>query len=179
MAGTVVWSGAGFGYTCACILAVALMYAAVSKALRPAETAAGFAALDVPGAPVVARVVPVVEVGVGLALLWAPRLGGAAALVLLGAFSVFLARAVRHGVRAPCNCFGQTAGRPVSGVELARNAILAGFAAAALLADRPVTMRLTALSTLAAYAVGAIAGVLLWSLRSREARRPERSVGDI
>ncbi len=97
---------ATFGYACAFVLAVVFAQAAVLKALRPADTTAGFAALGVPGAPVMARVVPLVELGVALLLLWAPRVGGVAALVVLGVFSVVLARAIRSGVRAGCNCFG-------------------------------------------------------------------------
>ncbi len=129
---------AGFGYVCAIVLAAVLVRAAVAKAVRPAETSAGFVALGVPWAPVVARVVPAVEVGVAVALLSVPRIGGVAALVTLGAFTVFLVRAVRAGVRAGCNCFGQSRGEPVSGVDLVRNGLLAGLAAGALLASRPV-----------------------------------------
>ncbi len=161
---------ATFGYACAFVLAVVFAQAAVLKALRPADTTAGFAALGVPGAPVMARVVPLVELGVALLLLWVPRVGGVAALVVLGVFSVVLARAIRSGVRAGCNCFGQTRGQPVSGIDLLRNALLAGWAAAAVLARRPVPLPLTAASTVLS-AVTAVAGIaVLGWLRARQAR---------
>ncbi len=170
MAGIAFGHAAGFGYACAFVLAVVLAQAAALKALRPADTEAGFAALGVPSAPVVARVVPAGEVVVAIALLSVPRIGGAAALVMLGAFSVVLTRAIRTGVRAGCNCFGQTRGQPVSGVDLVRNALLAILATAALLAPRPVDLPLTAASTLAALGTVAVGmGLLRW-LRARQAR---------
>jgi len=172
MAAIVVGTGAGFGYTCAFVLAVVLSQAAALKALRPTDTTAGFAALGVPGAAVMARVVPVVEIGEALALLAVPRIGGAMALATLGAFSVVLARAVRTGVRAGCNCFGQTRGRPVSGVDLVRNALLAGLAGASLLAPRPAPLPLTAASTLGALVTVAAGIALLRWLRARQARSP-------
>jgi len=172
MAGSVVWSGAGFGYACGCILAFAFVTAAVTKVLRRAETAAGFTALGIPGASVVARVVPVAELAVALALLLAPRIGGVVALALLGAFTVFLAHAIGTGVRAPCNCFGPSAGQPISSVDLVRNAILAGLAIGALFADKPVALSLTALSTLTALFGVVPAGAMLRWLRIRQARRP-------
>ncbi len=169
MVGIAFGPAAGFGYACAFVLAVVLARAAALKALRPADTAAGFAALGVPAAPVVARLVPVAEIGVAVTLLAEPRVGGPAALIMLGAFSVFLARAVKTGVRAGCNCFGQTRGQRVSGVDLVRNALLAGLAAAAVLADRPTPLPLTAASTLAALVTVAMGIVLLRFLRARQA----------
>ncbi len=170
MVGIAFGPAAGFGYACAFVLAVVLARAAVLKALRPTDTAAGFAALGVPAAPVVARLVPVAEIGVAVALLAVPRVGGVAGLFMLGTFSVFLARAVKTGVRAGCNCFGQTRGQPVSGVDLVRNVALSGLAVAALLADGPAPLPLTAASTLAALVTVAVGIVLLRLLRARQAR---------
>jgi len=170
MAGIAFGHAAGFGYACAFVLAVVLAQAAVLKALRPADTEAGFTALGVPGAPVVARLVPAAEIIVAIALLSMPRIGGVAALVMLGAFSLVLTRAIRTGVRAGCNCFGQTRGQPVSGVDLVRNTLLAALAAAALLAARPVTLSLTAASTWAALLIVAVGMALLHWLRARQAR---------
>ncbi len=171
MAGIAFGHGAGFGYACAFVLAVVLAQAAVLKALRPADTEAGFVALGVPGAPVVSRLVPAGEVIVAIALLSVPRIGGVAALVMLGAFSVVLARAIHTGVRAGCNCFGQTRGQPVSAVDLVRNALLAGLAAAAIVAPRPVPLPLTAASTWAALLTVAVGMAALRWLRARQARR--------
>ncbi len=162
---------AAFGTACAFMLAIALGQAAVLKAVRPAETTSGFAALGVPGAPIVARLIPLVELGVASLLLWVPRIGGMAALATLGAFSLVLARAIRAGVRAGCNCFGQTKGQPVSGIDIARNALLVGWAAAALLTERPVAN--TAITALAAVVTLVPGLALLRWMRARQARRPQ------
>jgi uncharacterized membrane protein YphA (DoxX/SURF4 family) len=128
----------GVGTAAALALAVVLAWAGVAKAARPRGTAASFAALGVPGPRVLARLVPAVEAGVALALVVRPRAGALAALVLLGLFTVVLARAVRSGTSATCACFGTAASaRSVSSVELARNAGLAGLAVAALVPVRP------------------------------------------
>jgi hypothetical protein len=154
---------AGFGYVCAVVLAAVFVRAGVAKAVRPQGTVAGFVALGVPGAPVVARAVPAVEIALAVALLSFPRIGGVGAVVTLGAFSVFLARAVRAGVTAGCNCFGQARTEPVSGHDLVRNAMLAALAAAALSASRPVVPSLVA--TVAAVAI-VLAGVVVLRAKS-------------
>jgi len=154
---------AGFGYACAVVLAAVFVRAGVAKAIRPAGTVAGFVALGVPGAPVVGRAVPAVEIALAVTLLSFPRLGGVAALVTLAAFSAFLARAVRAGVTVGCNCFGQARAEPVSGRDLVRNTMLAVLALAALVATRPVVPSLVA--AVAAVAVVA-AGVVGLGARS-------------
>ncbi len=161
---------AAFGYACACALALLLVLAAVPKALHPADTSTGFAALGVPAAAVLARVVPGVEVAVAWALIVWPRVGGVAALILLVTFSLFLARAVRRGVRAPCNCFGQTTGDPISAVDLLRNAVLAALAAAALLTNAPADRTWTSTLAIAGGLVTAL--ILERRLHARHGRRP-------
>lgn len=127
----------GFGYGCAVVLAAVFVWAAVAKAARVTETSAGFSALGVPAPAVSARAVPAIELVLAVALLAVPRVGGVAALVLLAAFSAFLAVAVRRGVRAGCRCFGATRVEPVSAADLVRNGLLAGLATAALAAPEP------------------------------------------
>lgn len=129
---------AGLGYTCALVLAAVFVRAAVAKAVRPAETAAGFAALEVPAPPVTSRVVPAVELVLAIVLLAAPRAGGGAALVLLAAFSAFVGRALHRGVSVPCNCFGSARAEPVSRIDLLRNLFLGGLAVAALIPTEPL-----------------------------------------
>ncbi|MGI8777076.1 MAG: MauE/DoxX family redox-associated membrane protein [Acidimicrobiales bacterium] len=157
MVGSAFGHGAGFGYVCAVVLAGVFVGAGVSKAARPAGTVAGFVALGVPGAPVVARALPAVEIALAVALLSFPRIGGVAALVTLGAFSAFLARAVRAGVTAGCNCFGRARADPVSGHDLVRNAMLAALAAAAILTARPVVPSLVATAVAVAVVVAGVA----------------------
>ena len=159
----------GFGYACAVVLAAVFVRAGVAKAVRPQETAAGFAALGLPGAVAMARAVPLAELALAALLLAAPRAGGAAALVLLGGFSAFLGRALTRGVAAPCNCFGTARAEPVSGLDLVRNLLLAGLAAAALLDAHPVTPSVPA----AAIAL-ALAGAGALAMRSARTRREAR-----
>lgn len=59
-------------------------------------------------------------------------IGLAAAVLLFGAFTVVLARAVRQGSTAGCHCFGPT-DTPVAWRHVARSGFLAGTAAGALL----------------------------------------------
>lgn len=154
---------AGFGYVCAVLLAAVFVRAGMAKVARPASTVAGFVALGVPGAPAVARVVPFVELLLALALLSVPRVGAVAGLVVLAGFSAFLLGAVRGGVTAACNCFGQARTEPVSGLDLLRNGLLAMLAAAAVLARRPTRPPIPAL--LAALALVALGGAVLRTAR--------------
>jgi len=165
-AGIAFGPAAEYGYACAFVLAIVFVQAAVAKAVRPTDTTAGFLALGVPGAPAMARIVPLVEVGVAFGLLSVPRIGGVAALVTLAGFSAFVGRAISAGVRSGCNCFGQRKGDPVSAVDLVRNALLAALAVGALLAARPVAFTTT--STVAAIVVSAAGATLLWSMRRRK-----------
>lgn len=161
---------AGFGYACAAVLAVVFVRAGVAKAARPAETAIGFAALGVPGPPLTARIVPLVELVLAAVLLAAPRAGGAAALVLLGAFSAFVGRTLRRGLTVPCNCFGTARPEPVSPVDLLRNLLLGGLAVAALRAPEPVVPEVWAVAV-ALVAVGAGAAVLRTARKEWSRRR--------
>lgn len=119
----------------ALVLAVVFAWAAIAKLRTPAETTSSFHGLGLPAAPGLARAVPFVELGVAVGLLAAPSLVGWVALPLLLAFSIVIARAVAAGSTVTCACFGTAAtrgddedGRPVSVVELVRNAGLGGLA---------------------------------------------------
>ncbi|HUQ63018.1 MAG TPA: MauE/DoxX family redox-associated membrane protein [Acidimicrobiales bacterium] len=128
----------GFGYVCALVLAAVFVRAAVVKLARPGETDAGFAALHLPAARMLARIVPVVELALSVTLIVVPRAGGGAALVLLAGFTAVLVRAIASGVTAPCNCFGAARRTPISRVDIIRNVVLAGLAVAALFATTEV-----------------------------------------
>ena len=54
-----------------------------------------------------ARVVPILELTIGVALVAGVRFAGIAAVALLSAFTAFLIVALRRGVEAPCACFGR------------------------------------------------------------------------
>lgn len=127
----------GFAYLCALLLAVAFVRAAAAKLARPELTEAGFRAMALPRPAVAARVVPVVELSVAALLVAVPAPGGVVAFVLLAAFTVVLARAVRAGVSTGCTCFGAVSAEPVSRSDLLRNGLLAAAAVAAWDAPGP------------------------------------------
>lgn len=124
----------GIGFLSALVLAAVFVWAAAAKLARPDRTGAGFAALGLGTHRWLVRGVPIIELGTAVLLVAAPPAGGAIALVLLGAFSAVIARALGRGVKAPCSCFGAASGRPISRTDLLRNAALAALAIAALVA---------------------------------------------
>ena len=128
----------GVGYAAALVTAVVLGWAGMAKWQRPLGTAASFAGLGLPEPELLARAVPLAEFAVAALLLVVPPVGAVAALVLLLAFTAVLVGAVRRGDEVGCACFGAARARPVSTVDLIRNAGLLGFAGAALAADSPV-----------------------------------------
>ena len=160
----------GVGYCAAVAVACVLAWAGVAKWSRPRGTAASFEALGLPASSVLARAVPLSELCVAAALLVAPRVGAVAAVALLAAFTAVLVRALMSGSGVGCACFGSSSARPVSAVELVRNAGLLGLAGAAWWAPRavvPAIEEVVLVST--AVALGAVAvGVL--DLRRRIGR---------
>jgi uncharacterized membrane protein YphA (DoxX/SURF4 family) len=83
-------------------------------------------------APYLAAVLPVVELVIGGALVLAPRAWRRAAalgaLALLAAFTVAVGSAFFRRINIDCGCFG-TGGGPITGLTLARNAVLMAVAA--------------------------------------------------
>lgn len=82
--------------------------------------------------PWAVRVVPVLEVAIGAALVAGVPNAGWAAIALLVGFSVFLVVALLRGVEAPCACFGSMTSRPVTWWSVARNVLLMALAAVSL-----------------------------------------------
>ena len=121
------------GGAAALVLAGVFAWAAVAKLRTPTETTQSFHGLDLPAAASLARLVPVVELAVAAGLVVAPALVAWPALAIVVAFSLVLVRAVAAGATVSCNCFGASAGtgtdaRPVSAIELVRNAGLGALA---------------------------------------------------
>ena len=172
----------GVGYVAACVTAGVLAWAGVAKWQRPRGTAASFAGLGLPAPEVLARAVPVAELSVAAGLVVVPRAGAVAALVLLAAFTAVLARAVAGGVGVGCACFGAAATRPVSSVELVRNAGLMALAAAALGASAPVRPAVEDVILVSTAVVVGVVGLAALDLRrtigrvwdNRLAGEPER-----
>jgi hypothetical protein len=129
-------------YALAIGLAATFAWAGVAKLRTPRRTARAFRALGVPAT--LARVVPVVELALAIAIVVAP-VTALVALALLGAFTIVLSRA---GDDVTCACFGTATRDPVSWVQLVRNALLMVVAALASL-GRPVVPSLAALLTAA------------------------------
>lgn len=159
----------GLGYAAALVLATTFGVAAVTKLRDPAGTRRSFEALGVPDAGTTSRLLPLPELAVVVLLAVVPVAGALAVLVLLAFFTTFLVGRVRAGVAAPCSCFGSASSSPLSWVTVARNVGLGAFAAAALLATRPVVPTAAdGTVVVAAFLVGALA------LRGAERRRVAR-----
>ena len=122
-------------------LSAVFWVASAAKLRNLPSTRRGFVAIRLPGW--IVYPVVVVEAGVALSLLVAPRLGGAMAVLLLIGFTATLIRAKRlirssgvSGIR--CNCFGSSS--EITAWTFLRNA---GLIAAALLALAPEVLHLS------------------------------------
>jgi Methylamine utilisation protein MauE len=113
----------------AALLALVLLVAGVAKLQRTAATANTLLEFGLPKtvASSLARVLPVLEIGLAVALFlptlaW-PALLAVALLFLL--FLGFVAISLARGKRPSCNCFGQLQSTPIGPTTLLRNAALA------------------------------------------------------
>ena len=154
-------------YPSAVVLAAVFLYAGASKLMDPRAAGASLSSLAVPAAVVTARLLPLVEFGVALALLVVPVVGGVIALAALCAFSAVLAARIRAGSTAPCGCFGATSPEPASSVELLRNALLAALAITAMFASGPRQPTLEATVTVSALSIAGLITVSLSRLRQQ------------
>ncbi len=150
-------------------LAVVLAWAAAAKARDRRGTIASFEGLGLPAPASLAVGVPVVELVVAAALVAVPAVAAIAALVLLVGFSVVIGRAVAAGATVGCACFGGPASRPVSVLELLRNA---GLAALGILATGAGRGPAPWPSVPALLVVGVLVGV--GPRRARSRRPPTR-----
>lgn len=126
----------GVASTVALLLAVVFAVAAVLKFMAPSATRTEFGALlNVPkdsalqpAIAVLARVIPILEVLVAVALVIRPQIGAVAAAILLGAFTAVIVATVRSGRSVSCGCLGSASRQPVSMVTVARNFVLLAMA---------------------------------------------------
>jgi thiol-disulfide isomerase/thioredoxin/uncharacterized membrane protein len=88
--------------------------------------------------PVIALVLPLVELAVAAALLVPTTrvVGTAGALGLLALFSAVIAANLARGRKPECHCFGQLHSAPAGWRTLARNGLLGGIAAGLIVATR-------------------------------------------
>lgn len=166
-------------------LSAVFVVAAVGKALDQAGTSA---ALEQFGFSRRAAgwgrlLLPAGELGIGLGLLVAPLARGAAiaALGLLVAFFVAIARVMRAGAAPDCHCFGQVHSRPAGAGTLVRIVAVASLAGLIVLAgagsrlDPADQAALATVLLTAAVIVLAALVLALWQ-ESRRRREPGPSV---
>ena len=126
---------------CRLVIAAVLAVAGSLKLRDPRATRRSMEAFGLSRrtAALVAALLPLGELGLAIALPMpaTATLATYASFVLLGAFTVVVARALGRGSRPACPCFGVIGARPISGWTLARNIVLLAVAAgAALLPSR-------------------------------------------
>ena len=153
-------------YAAAVGVAAVFAWAGAAKAVAPLRTRRTFAALGLP--PVLATIVPVAELGLAVGLVLSPGATAWPALVLLVAFTALLARVVVRGEAIACGCFGSARPEPVSFVDLLRNALLVGVAAAVAIGRTdPATPGLAAVVTVTGLAATGALVVALADLKRR------------
>ena len=152
---------------CRWLLGVVLVLAAAGKAWgrRPFEdfiqTLGRFGFPRAWAGPPLAATVIAAEALSALLLLAVPLAGYAATLVLLGGFTVGLARVWRGGEPVRCRCFGAS-DTPVGGAHLVRNGLLLAVAVVGVFSHRaglgaPVSLGMGVL----AGALGALTGLFV------------------
>ena len=125
------FSRSAWGIAAAAVVAAVLLLAGVLKLARPDDWRAQAKGLGVPA--VVAVVVPVLEIGLGAALLvqWQRHVVAWLAVALFGVFTALLGLRLAQGRRPACACFGSLSSRPIGAVHIVRNL---GFVAIGVLA---------------------------------------------
>jgi uncharacterized membrane protein YphA (DoxX/SURF4 family) len=161
-------TAAGLAYGCALALAVLFVVAALSKLRDRPGTAQAFASLGVPQADAAARLVPLLELVIALALVAVPAVGGVVALVTLAFFTTFLVGRLRAGVTAPCACFGGSTTEPLSLAKITDNAFMMVAALAAASASGPIAPSVVDLLVVAS--LGAAAVLTHLAVRPRGSR---------
>jgi hypothetical protein len=110
------------------LLAAVFAFAGGAKLADQKATAEGFRELRLRNPDRLAVQIPSIEIATAVLLVAAPVGGAIMALVLLLAFSIFLARRLASGSEATCKCFGRVRTRPIGWTDLLRNAVLIGLA---------------------------------------------------
>ncbi len=132
------------GVVAAALVACIFAWSAIAKVRDRGVVGRDFAKMGIPFASVALVLVVIAEFVTAALLLVRPRLGAAAAVVLLAGFSAVLAAVIRSGRDISCGCFGANQSEPISPVDLVRNGALAALAALALFADRAAGIDLPA-----------------------------------
>ena len=117
----------------ALIIATVFVYAGVAKFATFENWTFQARALGAPDPFVV--LVPLAEIALAVLLVggWWFDQTIAASLILLVSFTILILVRLRDPERLPCSCFGATSQRPMSWLDVARNAILMAVLIAAYL----------------------------------------------
>ena len=117
----------------ALIIATVFVYAGVAKFATFENWTFQARAIGAPDPFVV--LVPLAEIALAVLLVggWWFDQTIAASLILLVSFTILLLVRLRDPKRLPCSCFGATSQRPMSWLDVARNAILMAVLIAAYL----------------------------------------------
>ncbi|MBW3551734.1 MAG: hypothetical protein KY442_13400 [Proteobacteria bacterium] len=137
-------------YAAALALAAVFAWAGVAKLVSRAATERAFRGLGLVAPRGLAVGVPATELALATGLVVAPAEAAIAALAVLAGFTTFLVRSLGRGEAGGCGCFGTSRPAPVSGVDVARNGLLALAAVVAAFASGPTVP-----------GPGAVAGVAL------------------
>jgi hypothetical protein len=125
------------------VVAGVLAVGGVAKVRDPEATVPMLRALGLPGSTVVARLLGLVEVGVGVAaFLFGGRALAIAVAVLFAVFTLAILRLRADGAAVSCGCFGRSSAPPTL-VHVAVDLVAALVAVAAAVVDVPgfVSMR--------------------------------------
>lgn len=160
----------GSASVAAICLAGILLWAAIAKLRNPSSTAEEFTQLGLPA--IAARGVPLAEVAIALALIVLPGWGSVFAFFLLAAFTSILFTIVRSEATQSCNCFGRMSRKPVTWLDLARNAVLLGFSTLGSTIDRLHRPRIGEVIVIGGVAAAMVVYVLV---SNRVQSSPERS----
>ncbi|MEM9132855.1 MAG: MauE/DoxX family redox-associated membrane protein [Actinomycetota bacterium] len=169
----------------AAVVALVFAVAAVAKIRRPVTDELRRLGLPAPG--LLAAALPAAELAVVALIALSPRLGSAAAMVMLALFTRVLIRAVVEGHDLSCGCFGSADSRPVTWATVARNGVLLTLATLGTVGVGWTTPDPAALAVVAGVAViGALAVQLfdlrlsmgrLWSVQLAGEARPDSTSG--
>ena len=155
----------GLASILAVALAAVLVAAAVAKLRSPDRTAADFTELGLPLPGLLARLVPLVELAVAVALVIVPGWGAVAAVGMLALFTALLVGLVRSGQSIACSCFGAVSDEPVSWVEVTRNAVLLVMAGTVVPIDGLAVPGFAAVVAASAFGVIAVVAIQLTAFK--------------
>lgn len=154
----------------AAAMATIFVVAAVTKLRSPDTTAAEFTRLRLPAGPVLARVLPPIELATAALILIRPQAGAVVATGLLMAFTAVLIATIRSGLVVSCGCLGSVSRKPVTPATVARNLVFVAMTAMAASTPSLVIPDLASVMVSATAAVVIVLVLQLMTLRQELGR---------